>query len=74
MLPPCNLQIQQGDRLLREGPTGGGKSTFAALLAGLRVPESGLLLLWGYDRHSLGGAAGGPPVVSLAPLNQNPRF
>ena len=57
VLERINLQIARGDRLLLEGPSGGGKSTLAALLAGLRSPESGLLLLWGYDRPSVGAEA-----------------
>ncbi len=54
ILEECNLRIQPGDRLLLEGPSGGGKSTLATLLAGLRRPEAGLLLLWGFDRQTMG--------------------
>jgi ATP-binding cassette subfamily B protein len=50
------LTIRRGDRLLLEGPSGGGKSTFASLLVGLRQPTSGLLLLEGLDRATLGAA------------------
>ncbi len=50
----CSLRIERGERILLEGPSGGGKSTLAALLAGLRVPESGLILMDGADRHTLG--------------------
>jgi len=53
-LAGCNLSVRAGERLLLEGPSGGGKSTLGSLLAGLRVPQSGLLLLAGLDRHSLG--------------------
>jgi ATP-binding cassette, subfamily B, bacterial len=53
VLQGCDLRICAGDRLLLEGPSGGGKSTLAALLSGLRVPESGLLLLQGLDRQTL---------------------
>jgi ATP-binding cassette subfamily B protein len=55
-LRELNLTIRGGERILLEGPSGGGKSTLAALLTGLRVPESGLLLLNGLDRHTLGPA------------------
>ncbi len=54
VLGGCDLTIYRGDRLLLEGPSGGGKSTLAALLVGLRQPESGLLLLDGLDRATLG--------------------
>jgi ATP-binding cassette subfamily B protein len=56
VLTGCDLTIQRGDRLLLEGASGGGKSTLAALLVGLQAPESGLLLLDGLDRITLGDA------------------
>ena len=54
VLKDCNLKILKGDRILLEGPSGGGKSTLGAILSGLRVPDAGLLLLKGLDRYSLG--------------------
>jgi ATP-binding cassette subfamily B protein len=54
VLRGCSLGIRAGERILLEGPSGGGKSTLGSLLAGLRSPESGLLLLGGLDRHTLG--------------------
>jgi ATP-binding cassette subfamily B protein len=54
VLESCNLQIHQGDRILLEGPSGGGKSTFVAILAGLRQAQSGLVLFRGLDRQALG--------------------
>ncbi len=53
-LQDCSLQIRRGDRVLLEGPSGGGKSTLAAVLAGLREAEAGLLLLHGLDQKTLG--------------------
>jgi ATP-binding cassette subfamily B protein len=50
----ASREIKQGDRILLEGPSGGGKTTLAALLTGLRQPESGSLLLWGFDRQIVG--------------------
>jgi ATP-binding cassette subfamily B protein len=55
-LDGCDLTIYRGDRLLLEGPSGGGKSTLAALLVGLRQPASGLLLLDGLDQATWGDA------------------
>jgi ATP-binding cassette subfamily B protein len=50
----ADLIIRHGDRILLEGPSGGGKSTLAGLLTGLNKPKAGLLLLNGLDRHTLG--------------------
>lgn len=65
-LRSASLRIEKGDWLLLEGSSGGGKSTLAALLAGLRRPESGLLLAGGLDRATL-GAAGWRKRVAAAP-------
>jgi ATP-binding cassette subfamily B protein len=54
LLRGVDLQVHRGERILLEGASGGGKSTLAALITGLRVPESGLLLLHGLDRQTLG--------------------
>ncbi len=54
VLRNCALRIREGDRVLLEAPSGGGKSTLASLLAGLRRPTSGVLLLRGLDLHTLG--------------------
>lgn len=50
----ANVAIARGDRILIEGPSGGGKSTLAGLLTGLSRPDGGLLLLDGLDRPTLG--------------------
>lgn len=54
LLRGIDLQVQRGERLLLEGASGGGKSTLANIITGLRVPDAGLLLLNGLDRHTLG--------------------
>ncbi|HEY0159900.1 MAG TPA: ABC transporter ATP-binding protein [Thermoanaerobaculia bacterium] len=54
VLRGCTFRIVSGDRVLLEAPSGGGKSTLASLLAGLRRPASGVLLLQGLDLHTLG--------------------
>ncbi len=41
----CSQQIHAGDRVLLEGPSGGGKSTLAVVLCGLRRADSGSLAL-----------------------------
>ncbi len=47
VLRGCNLRINPGDRLLLEGPSGGGKSTLAAVITGMRRPQSGEVRLNG---------------------------
>ncbi len=71
ILDRCNLRIQVGDRLLLEGPSGGGKSTLAALLAGLRDPSSGSILLRGLDWHTIGLSAWRQRVVYAPQFHEN---
>jgi ATP-binding cassette, subfamily B, bacterial len=66
VLRDCDLVLRAGDRILLEGPSGGGKSTFGALVGGLRDPSDGVILLDGLDRHSL-GAHGWRERVVLSP-------
>jgi ATP-binding cassette subfamily B protein len=71
VLRRCSLRIARGERVLLEGASGEGKSTFAAVLAGIRVPQSGLLLAGGLDRATIGGE-GWRHRVALSPqFHQN---
>jgi ATP-binding cassette, subfamily B, bacterial len=70
-LEACNLEIRRGERLLLEGPSGGGKSTLASLLAGLRTPESGVLLLWGFDRKTVDTTQWRQRVVVVPQFHEN---
>ncbi len=56
VLDAADLVIQSGERLLLEGASGGGKSTLASLLVGIRTPQSGQVLLRGRDRRTLGAS------------------
>ena len=71
VLQGCSLRVCVGEQLLLEGPSGGGKSTLAALLSGLRLPESGLLLLGGLDRQTLGTAGWRRRVVAAPQFHEN---
>ena len=62
----ASLRLREGDRVLLRGATGSGKSTFGALLCGLRAPDSGLLWLRRLDRRTL-GAEGWRRRVACAP-------
>jgi ATP-binding cassette subfamily B protein len=66
-----SLSVRAGDRLLLEGPSGGGKSTLVALLAGLRLPKTGLILLEGLDRQTLGSAEWRRRVVLVPQFHEN---
>jgi ATP-binding cassette subfamily B protein len=71
VLDQCDLRIEEGERLLLEGPSGGGKSTLAALLSGLRTPDSGLLLLRGLDFSIIGNQEWRRRVVSAPQFHEN---
>lgn len=71
VLRACSLRVWTGDRILLEGPSGGGKSTLASLLVGLRLPESGLLLLQGLDRQTLGSQGWRRRVAAAPQFHEN---
>jgi ATP-binding cassette subfamily B protein len=53
----CNLRIERGANVLLEGPSGSGKTTLGSLIAGLRAPASGVVLIDGLDRSVVTAAA-----------------
>ena len=71
VLRGCSLTIERGERVRLEGASGGGKSTLASLLAGLRMPQSGLLLLGGLDRPTLGLNGWRRRVVLVPQFHEN---
>ena len=58
-------------RLLIEGASGRGKSTLAALVAGLRTPAAGLVLVDGLDRRTLGAEGWRRVVVATPQFHEN---
>jgi ATP-binding cassette subfamily B protein len=66
-----SLDVLEGDRILLEGSSGCGKSTFASLLTGLREPESGIVLLRGVDRGTVGAEAWRRRVASAPQFHEN---
>ncbi len=73
-LQDCSLTIHRGDRVLLQGPSGGGKTTLASLLSGMRVPEHGLLLAMGLDRHALGPARWRKRIATAPQFHENHIF
>ncbi|WP_411148247.1 ABC transporter ATP-binding protein [Streptomyces sp. A30] len=55
-LDAVDLTIADGDRLVIQGPTGGGKSTLLQMLGGLDRPTSGEVVLDGTDMARLSEA------------------
>jgi ATP-binding cassette subfamily B protein len=66
-----DLQIVDGDRLLLLGPSGGGKSTMASLLSGIRSPRSGLLLQRGIDFQTLGAQRWRQAIAAAPQFHEN---
>ncbi len=66
-----SLTVQEGDRILLGGPSGGGKTTFASLLSGMREPESGLLLSNGLDRATLGSSEWRKRIAAAPQFHEN---
>jgi len=71
VLDGCNLKISLGDRLLLQGPSGGGKSTLVSLLTALRKPASGFLLLKGLDERTWGANRWRKQVVAAPQFHEN---
>ncbi len=71
VLEGCSLQIAHGDRVLLEGPSGGGKSTLMSLLTGLRTQEAGVLLLRGLDRSTFGTSGWRRRITAAPQFHEN---
>ncbi len=71
VLDSVNLKILLGDRLLLQGPSGGGKSTLVSLLTALRKPDSGFLLLRGLDEKTWSENRWRKHVVAAPQFHEN---
>ncbi|MGB5685554.1 MAG: ABC transporter ATP-binding protein, partial [Candidatus Electrothrix sp.] len=70
-LSECTGKIFSDAHVLLQGPSGGGKSTLAALLTGLRNPESGQLRLWGIEQGLIGPDLWRTRVVAAPQFHEN---
>ena len=66
-----DFSIDPRDRILLSSRSGGGKSTLASLIVGLRDTQSGLLLLHGLDRSTWGQVAWRRLVASAPQFHEN---
>jgi ATP-binding cassette subfamily B protein len=71
VLRGLSLRLGPRDRVLIAGASGSGKSTLAAVLSGLRSPDSGLVLIGGLDRHTIGDRGWHRRVVSAPQFHEN---
>jgi ATP-binding cassette subfamily B protein len=71
VLNGCSLSVRAGDRVLLEGPSGGGKTTLASTIAGIRTPESGLILVNGLDRQTAGDARWRRQIAAAPQFHEN---
>ena len=72
VLDRVNLRMEPGERLAVVGPSGAGKSTVLRLLAGLQMPTSGALSLFGEPQQYLRLDQRHPQDVRL--VFQNPAL
>ena len=74
VLDRVNFELESGQKIVLRGPSGGGKSTFAEIIAGHRQPLEGVILAGGLDQHAQ-GMRGWERVVAMAPqFHQNHIF
>ncbi len=71
ILDGVDLELRRGERILIEGPSGGGKSTLVSLLSGMRDPTAGLILSGGVDRRTLGDTLWRARIAAAPQYHEN---
>ena len=72
VLNKLNFRVNEGEKLAIVGPSGSGKSTILKILAGLILPSSGELKIFGENQNYLRIDQSNPPDVRL--VFQNPAL
>jgi putative ABC transport system ATP-binding protein len=57
LLNVAGLRLDEGERLFISGPSGSGKSTLLGLIAGIHIPTTGRVELFGQDTRQLSASA-----------------
>ena len=68
------LRVRRGERVLIEGPSGGGKTTLAKLIAGELRPTSGSVLVGGFDVSTMSQRQWRQLVASAPQFHENHIF
>jgi ABC-type multidrug transport system fused ATPase/permease subunit len=71
VLRDCSFRIARNERVLLEGPSGGGKSTLVSVITGMRRAESGSLAIGGMDAHKVGVRAWRRSVAAAPQFQEN---
>lgn len=71
VLRGCSIHIAPGERVVLEGASGGGKSTLVSLLAGLREPSAGQVLVDGLNRQTLGDHSWRKHIAAAPQFHEN---
>jgi ABC-type multidrug transport system fused ATPase/permease subunit len=74
VLSNANLRIKSGERVLIEGPSGGGKTTFSKLLTGELRPTSGTILVDGVDIFSVSESEWRRRIAASPQFHENYLF
>ena len=74
VLRSCSVRIHRGASVLLEGPSGSGKTTLALLVAGVRRPASGVVLIDGLDRSVVNAEAWRQRIVMTPQSHDNYLF
>ena len=71
VLRGCSIHLAPGERVVLEGASGGGKSTLVSLLAGLREPSAGQVLVDGLNRQTLGDHSWRKHIAAAPQFHEN---
>jgi len=69
-----DLTISKNERILLQGPSGGGKSTLSSIISGVRTPEAGMICVHGYDTRFINPSTWRRKIVLSPQFHENYVF